>query len=148
MSETAEHREYRFAADLEDKGVNAHTLVAHRVGSSRLVLTSRLCVSALVDCQLGVVALLYDASALPQWLWTSAPVRYGVRSASTAADLTGEIILTIDPAIVAAGRHLAIRHFPCPGDPWTDIKQWLRVAEHPDTGFPAVNDICRPVDFQ
>lgn len=96
---------------------------------------------------IGVVVLFYGDGSDPGWLWTTAPVGYGIEpTESSTAEIFVSFSQDVSPDVIAAAKYVAVKQFLCPSrDAWTDIKPWLAAAQAPN-GFATVGRSATRLD--
>ena len=137
---------YEFGEQLTDPAVFVRTSVRFDRSAAVMAWESRFAQRVATGWRVGIVAVLYDSCRLPQWVWTSVPLQYELHASSAVdTEFTGRARIHLDREIADIGKHLAIKHFHSPTDPWSDIKDWIRHAEHPDQGYPIAASCSRAV---
>lgn len=88
---------------------------------------------------IGVVVLFYGGGSDPGWLWSTAPVGYGLEPTPGAvAEICVSFSQDVNREVLMSSKYVVVKQFLCPSrDAWTDIKPWLATAQAPN-GFAAV----------
>lgn len=87
---------------------------------------------------IGVVVLFYGGGSDPGWLWSTAPVGYGLEPTSGfMAEVCVSFSQDVNRDVLTSAKYVVVKQFLCPSkDAWTDIKPWLATAQAPN-GFAA-----------
>jgi hypothetical protein len=135
-----------FSEKLHRISIGTRAIVEDHDGNLVICVSCRALATGASPTAVGGVLLLFDTGTEPTWLWTSSPFRFVIDADGPyAMTQTVEMALPLEAGLIPQAGLAVVKMFDAATDAWSQIKEWLVLAQRPRTGYHVVRSNSRAI---